>query len=42
MYVSVNGIGVGRRARTRDSIASIRHVFLEADRDGAAVLSPGR
>ncbi len=39
VYVSVNGIAVGRRARTRESIASIRHVFLEADRDGAAVLS---
>jgi hypothetical protein len=37
--VSVNGIAVGRRARTRDAISSVRHVFLEADRDGAAVLS---
>ena len=39
VYVSVNGIAFGRRARTRDSIASIRHVFLEADRDGDVVLA---
>jgi DNA primase RepB-like protein len=39
VYVSVNGIASGRRTRTRESIASIRHVFLEADQDGAAVLS---
>ena len=28
-----------RRARTRDAIAEVRHVFLDADRDGAAVLA---
>lgn len=39
VYVSVNAIGTGRRARTREAIAFIRHVFLEADRDGAQVLS---
>ena len=39
VYVSVNGIAVGRRARTRDSINSIRHVFLEADRDGETLLA---
>jgi hypothetical protein len=39
VYVSVNAIAAGRRARTRDAIASVRHVFLEADHDGAGVLS---
>ena len=39
VYVSVNGIAAGRRVRTRDSIAAIRHVFVEADRDGAGVLA---
>ena len=29
----------GRRVRTRDAIGAIRHVFLDADRDGAAVLT---
>src|SRR3954453_21351740 len=39
VYVSVNAIAAGRRARTRDAIASVRHVFLEADHDGNEVLS---
>ena len=39
VYVSVNSIAAGLRTRRRDSIASIRHVFLEADRDGPTVLS---
>jgi hypothetical protein len=39
MYVSVNAIAAGRRARTRDAIASVRHLFLEADHDGDRVLS---
>jgi hypothetical protein len=39
VYVSVNAVAAGRRTRTRDAIASIRHVFLEADRDGAAVVA---
>jgi len=39
MYVSVNAITVGRRARTRDAIASVRHLFLEADHDADEVLS---
>jgi hypothetical protein len=38
IYVSVNAITPGRRARTRDAIGAIRHVFLDADRDGPAVL----
>jgi hypothetical protein len=39
VYVSVNAIAAGRYARTRDAIASVRHVFLEADRDGDGVLA---
>lgn len=39
VYVSVNTVAAGRRTRTRDAIASVRHVFLEADQDGEAVLS---
>jgi hypothetical protein len=39
IYVSVNAVAAGRRARTRDSMASIRHVFLEADHDGDGVLA---
>ena len=39
MYVSVNAVAAGQRARTRDSMASIRHVFLEADHDGDGVLA---
>lgn len=38
VYLSVNAIVPGRRARTRDSIGAIRHVFLDADHDGQAVL----
>jgi hypothetical protein len=38
IYVSVNAIVAGRRSRTRDAVGAIRHVFLEADRDGPAVL----
>src|SRR5438034_4739702 len=33
-YVSVNAITPGVRARTKDAISSIRHLFLEADEDG--------
>jgi hypothetical protein len=39
IYVSVNAIRYGWRSRTRDAIAAVRHVFLEADDDGAGVLS---
>jgi hypothetical protein len=31
--------GSGRRSRTRDAIGAVRHVFLDADHDGLAVLS---
>jgi hypothetical protein len=39
VFVSVNGIVSGRRSRTRDAIGAVRHVFVDADRDGAVVLS---
>ncbi|MEQ1907563.1 MAG: DNA-primase RepB domain-containing protein [Vicinamibacterales bacterium] len=39
IYVSVNTISAGRLARTRDAIGSVRHLFLDADHDGDAVLS---
>jgi hypothetical protein len=39
IYCSVNAIAAGRRSRTRDAIGAIRHVFLEADHDGPAVLA---
>jgi hypothetical protein len=39
VFVSVNAIIAGRRSRTRDAIGSVRHIFLDADDDGSAVLS---
>jgi RepB DNA-primase N-terminal domain len=39
IFVSVNAIAPGHRSRTRDAIGAIRHVFLDADHDGLAVLS---
>lgn len=39
VFVSVNAIRPQRRARTREAIGEIRHVFLDADRDGPAVLA---
>ena len=39
VFVSVNVIASGRRSRTRDAIGAVRHVFLDADDDGPAVLS---
>ena len=38
VYVSVNALVEGARNRTKTSIASVRHVFVEADGDGAAIL----
>ncbi len=38
MFVSVNAIRPQRRARTREAIGEIRHVFLDADKDGDGVL----
>ena len=37
--VSVNAIRPQRKARTRDAIGEIRHVFLDADRDGQEILA---
>ena len=39
VFVSVNAIRPQRKARTREAIGEIRHVFLDADRDGPAVLA---
>lgn len=39
MYVSVNAIRPQRRARTRDAIGEIRHVFLDADKHGQDVMA---
>jgi hypothetical protein len=39
VFVSANTITPGRRSRTRDSIGAIRHVLVDADDDGAGVLS---
>lgn len=39
VFVSVNAIRPQRKARTRDAIGDIRHVFLDADRDGSSVLT---
>ena len=39
VYVSVNAIRPGRRARTKDAIGAVRHIFLEADDDGPKVLA---
>lgn len=39
VFVSVNAIAPGRRSRTRDAIGAVRHVFLDADHDGSAVVS---
>jgi hypothetical protein len=39
VYIGVNSITAGQRTRTRESIGAVRHVFLEADHDGAEVLA---
>ncbi|MGV3520249.1 DNA-primase RepB domain-containing protein [Luteitalea sp.] len=39
VFVSVNAIRPQRKARTRDAIGEIRHVFLDADHDGRSVLA---
>jgi hypothetical protein len=39
VFASVNAIALGRRTRTRDAIGAVRHVFLDADYDGSAVLA---
>jgi len=39
IYVSVNSVEPNRRSRSRDAIAAVHHVFLEADHDGQHVLA---
>ncbi len=39
VYVSVNALAAGARHRTKRSVACVRHVFLEADAHGAALLA---
>jgi len=39
VYCGLNAIRPGKRSRTRESIGAVRHVFLEADRDGPSVLA---
>jgi hypothetical protein len=39
VYVSVNAIRPGVRARTKDAIGAVRHVFVEADQDGPGVVA---
>jgi hypothetical protein len=39
VYVSVNAIKPGVRSRTKEAIGAIRHVFIEADEDGPAVVA---
>jgi hypothetical protein len=39
VFVSVNAIASGRHSRARDAIGAVRHVFLDADHNGLAVLS---
>jgi hypothetical protein len=38
VYISLNAIRPQRKARTRDAIGDIRHLFVDADRNGQAVL----
>src|SRR5438105_5979774 len=38
MFISVNAVTAGTRARTRDAIRAIRHVFLDVDYDSRGVL----
>ncbi|MGH9163826.1 MAG: DNA-primase RepB domain-containing protein [Vicinamibacteraceae bacterium] len=39
VYVSVNALNPHGRSRTREAVASVRHVFLEADDSGPQVLA---
>jgi hypothetical protein len=39
VYVSVNAIRPGVRSRTKAAIGAVRHLFLDADQDGAGVLA---
>lgn len=39
IYVSVNAIKSGVRARTKEAVGAVRHVFVEADEDGPTVVA---
>jgi hypothetical protein len=39
VYVTVNALATNARDRTKGSVAHIRHVFLEADANGAGILA---
>ena len=39
IFISVNAMVAGRRSRTRASVRAVRHVFLDADRNGSQVLA---
>ena len=39
VFISVNAMTAGTRARTRDAIRAIRHVFLDVDHDSRGVLA---
>lgn len=39
IFVSVNALTPGRRSRTRESIGTVRHVFLDADHGAGHLLS---
>ena len=39
VYVSVNAMTPGRRSRRREAVRAIRHVFVEADNEGARLLA---
>src|SRR5262249_8129799 len=38
VYVGLNSLKARSRSRSRNSIATVRHIFLEADRNGGGVL----
>jgi hypothetical protein len=39
VYVSVNALTPGQRRRTRETVAAIRHIFLDVDHDGSQTLA---
>lgn len=39
IFISVNAMVAGRRSRTRASVRAVRHVFLDADRNGSQVVA---
>lgn len=38
VFVSINALTPGRRSRTRESVTTVRHIFLDADHDADRVL----